>query len=223
MLKNLIDDGFHPELVEQAFFAGELEIPCIERPQELIIPKGMIPFTDRNKSKAYAEFVCFYQHDIHFRDLLLSVYSYVDDLRRFPGVISPDCSLYYDMPLCLQIANTYMNRAIGYRLQQQGLYVIPNVRWGDERSYTTDVLPEKFAFLGLPKHSIVAIGTYGCSKGRLERHHLRAGLIAMLDELAPEVVLVYGSMPDAIFGDLTTRTRFINYPDWIKLRKSGGH
>lgn len=116
-----------------------------------------------------------------------------------------------------------MNRAIGYRLQQQGLYVIPNVRWGDERSYTTDVLPEKFAFLGLPKHSIVAIGTYGCSKRRLERHHLRAGLIAMLDELAPEIVLVYGAMPDAIFGDLTARTRFINYPDWIKLRKSGGH
>jgi len=25
------------------------------------------------------------------------------------------------------------------------------VRWGDERSYTTRKLPEKFAFLGLPK------------------------------------------------------------------------
>ena len=58
-----------------------------------------------------------------------------------------------------EIANTYMNRAIGQYLQQQGIYVIPNVRWCDERSYTTCELIEKFAFFGLQKHSIVSIGT----------------------------------------------------------------
>ena len=30
-----------------------------------------------------------------------------------------------------------MNRAVGHYLQSQGLYVIPNIRWGDERSFTT--------------------------------------------------------------------------------------
>ena len=54
-----------------------------------------------------------------------------------------------------------MNRAVGCYLQSHGVYVIPNVRWGDERSYTTVELPEKFAFLGVPKNSIVSIGTYG--------------------------------------------------------------
>ncbi|MBQ8094277.1 MAG: DUF4417 domain-containing protein [Clostridia bacterium] len=49
-----------------------------------------------------------------------------------------------------------MNRAIGHHLQQNGLYVVPNIRWGDERSYTTSVLPEKVAFLGVEKHCIVS-------------------------------------------------------------------
>ena len=39
--------------------------------------------------------------------------------------------------------------------------MIPNVRWGDERSCTAECYGEKAAFLGLPKHSIVSISTYG--------------------------------------------------------------
>jgi hypothetical protein len=125
------------------------------------------------------------------------------------------------MPLNLQIANTYMNRAIGHYLQLHGIYVIPNVRWGDERSYTTSILPEKFAFVGLPKHSIVSVGTYGCIQGKENKHYFREGLIAMLDELEPEYVLIYGSMPDAIFGDIVDRTNFVHFRDWTSKMRGG--
>lgn len=155
------------------------------------------------------------EHDIKFADVLLSTEQYLDDLKRFPGVITPDCSLYWDMPLCLQIANVYMNRAVGCYLQKQGIYVIPNVRLGDKRTYTTMVLPEKVAFLGLPKHSVVSVGTYGCVDTKEEKACFRAGLIAMLEELEPEVVLVYGAMPECIFGDLLDCTKFVKYDDWI--------
>ena len=123
------------------------------------------------------------------------------------------------MPLVLQIANTYMSRAIGHYLQQQGIYVIPNVRWGDERSYTTCELPEKFAFLGLPKHSIVSIGTYGCIQSKINKYYFKEGLRAMLEELEPEVVIVYGSMPDSIFSEFKCKTKFIQYNDWITKKK----
>ena len=45
----------------------------------------------------------------------------------------------------------------------------------------------------------------------------------MLDELEPEVVLVYGGMPKFIFGDFKNRTHFVNYPDWTstKRRRAG--
>lgn len=152
-------------------------------------------------------------HFIHVVVLILSESAAEDNFG------AGDCSLYLDMPLCLQIANVYMNRAIGHYLQEKGLYVIPNVRWGDERTFTTDVLPEKVAFLGIPKHSIVSIGTYGCIKSRVNKQYFIEGLSAMLDELSPEVVLVYGGMPESIFGQFKGRTDFVNYPDWISTKR----
>ena len=113
-----------------------------------------------------------------------------------------------------------MNRAIGAYLQSKVIYVIPNVRWGDERSYTTCELPEKFAFLGIEKHSIVSIGTYGCIQGKEYRRYFYEGLKAMLEELEPKVVLVYGAMPDDIFEEVKKTTEFVQYYDWISSKKS---
>lgn len=219
-MKNLIDDGFNAHLVETALFEGILEIPCIEKPEKIIIPTGIVPFTSRDKSRNYQDFVCFYEHDIKFAEVLTATDQYIEDLKRFPGVISPDCSLYLDMPLCLQIVNIYMSRAVGYYLQNQGIYVIPNVRWGDERTYTPNILGERVAFLGIPHHSIVSVGTYGCIWKKEDKFYFREGLIAMLDELEPQIVLVYGAMPEIIFGGLENRTRFIKFPDWIARKKS---
>ncbi len=222
MIKNIIDDGFRPDLVETAYFDGILEIPQIEKPEKIIIPNGCVPFSKRKRDIEHKCFVCFYEHDTRFFDCLTAVDNYIDDLRQYPGIISPDCSLYIDMPLCLQIANVYMNRAVGHFFQSKGLYVIPNIRWGDERTYTTIELPEKVAFLGAPKHSIVSVGTYGCVKSKEAKFYFREGLMAMLDELEPEIVLVYGAMPRQVFDGLENRTRFVNYPDWITYKKAGG-
>lgn len=217
--KAIIDDGFRADLVVGATWRGTLELPQIERPTEIRIPSALIPFSELHRSEGYAEAVHFYEHDRRFSDVLTCTDEQLAELQKFSAVISPDCSLYRDMPLCLQIANTYMNRAVGHYLQQHGVYVIPNVRWGDERSYTSCVLPEKFVFLGIPKNSVVSIGTYGCVKSRENKHYFREGLAAMLDELMPEVVLVYGAMPESVFGDFSARTQFVNYPDWISTKK----
>lgn len=217
--RNLIDDGFSAWLVVEAIFAGLLEIPTIFKPDQFIIPEAMIPFSMRKYTGNHREALMFYEHDIRFRDLLISVTDYIDELRQFPAIISPDCSLYRDMPLVLQMANVYLSRAIGSYLQSQGLYVIPNVRWGDERSYYR-IIPEEppFAFLGIEKHSIVAIGTYGCCKKRDDKFHLKQGLDSMIRELEPEIVLVYGSMPESIFMEFRTFTRFVHYPDWTATK-----
>ena len=41
----------------------------------------------------------------------------------------------------------------------------------------------------------------------------------MLDELEPEVVLVYGGMPDSIFAKVKDRAKFVHYPDWTSIQK----
>ena len=219
----VIDDGFNSELVETAFFDGILEIPRLETPKEIFVPENLIPFTKRNSSKNFSETLVFYENDVKFSNILQDAESYIEDFKRFRGIVSPDFSLYRDMPLFAQMGNVYRNRALGCFFQRHGIYVIPNVRWGDERSYTTCELPECFSFLGIPKHSIVSIGTYGCIQGADNTRHFRNGLVAMLDHLEPEIVLVYGSMPKRIFASVADRTRFIQYPDWITLKKGGRH
>lgn len=221
--KNIIDDGFNAELVETAVFTGLLEIPLIKKTDEFIIPKSMIPFSERNKSKNFEEFVCFYEHDIRFRDILIATKEQIASLKKFKGVISPDCSLYYDMPLVLQMTNTYLNRQIGHYLQTQGIYVIPNVRWGDERSYTR-IIPDElpFSFSGLEKHGIYSIGTYGCCKTSEYKHHLKEGLRSFIKEIEPKIILVYGAMPDSVFGEFKKDVQFIHFDDWTKTQHLHG-
>lgn len=217
--RNLVDDGFNARLVENAVFTGLLEMPAIMKPDRFFIPVAMIPFSKRRCTDNYKEALMFYEHDIRFRDLLTGIDEFLDELKKFPAIISPDCSLYRDMPLVLQMTNVYLNRQIGHYLQAQGCNVIPNVRWGDERTYKrilTDELP--FAFLGIPKHSIVSIGTYGCCKTKADKFHLKEGLRAMLKELEPEIVLVYGAMPPSVFDEFKNLTQFVHYPDWTASR-----
>ena len=96
-------------------------------------------------------------HDKEFSHVLTATNRYLTLLREFDGVISPDCSMAVGQAKCLQQANTYMNRAVGFYLQQHGVPVIPNIRWSDEESF-------EYCFLGVPKDTIVAISTHGCLK-----------------------------------------------------------
>lgn len=217
----VISDGCNPELVEGAEFDGILEIPVIKRPEKIMIPKGIVPFSKMDRVLPEKFAVCEYENDRDFADLLRYTDNYVKELRGFQAFITPDASLYWDMPLAAQIVNKYRNHAIGYYMQKRGVYVIPNVRWGDERTYTTSVLPERLAFLGVEKHSIVSIGTYGVIKTAVEKKHFRAGLEAMLETLEPETVLVYGAMPEDIFGDYWNCAEFVKYPDWTSYIKDG--
>lgn len=220
--RTIIDDGFNPELVETAVFTGLLEVPLIKCERELVIPKGLIPFSEIGKTKTYEEFVCFYEHDIRFRDVLTVTKEQAKKLQGFKGIISPDCSLYYDMPLVLQMVNTYLNRQIGHYLQTQGFYVIPNVRWGDERSYKRIIPTElPFAFLGLEKHSIYSIGTYGCCKSSINKQHLREGLRSFIQEIEPKIILVYGAMPDSVFAEFKEKVQFIHFEDWTRKQHGG--
>lgn len=216
----VITDGCNPELVEGAEFDGLLEIPIIKRPKQLKIPRAIVPFSRMEAVEPERFAVCEYENDRDFADLLRDPSFYVRELRKYQAFITPDASLYWDMPLAAQIVNKYRNHAIGYYMQSKGIYTIPNVRWGDERTYTTKVFPEKLAFLGVEKNSIVSIGSYGVVKSKQEKIHFKAGLESMLETLAPEVVLVYGSMPDEVFKEYRSKTFFVSYPDWTSYVRS---
>lgn len=221
--KAIIDDGMNREMVHGADFDGYLGIPIIKKPKEIIIPSAIIPFTQRNRVDDPSVATGFLEMDTEFAEVLISPQDYIEEFCSHPLVtpesvkplLCPDCSLYRDAPLAVQITNVYRNRTIGYYYQSRGAYVIPQIRWGNELTYTTEVLPERVAFLGVEKHSIYAIGTYGCFKTRDDKYHFEAGLAAMMETLEPEVVLVYGSMNEKVFAPYLKSAKFVQYTDWI--------
>lgn len=221
--KATMDDGFQPELVKTARFDGVLEIPVIDKPKNFSIPDGITPFSRRNEPPTNNEAIGFFEMDPMFSDVLRRPQAYTEELKKFSAVISPDCSLYRDAPLTVQIANVYKKNAITHYWQSQGVNMIPLVRWGSGETYTTDVLPEPIAFAGIPHASIIAVSTYGCIKTKDDKFHFEAGLEACMQTLTPRMVLVHGAMPEKIFGPHLKYAEFHNYPDWIKRKKGGKH
>ena len=78
----LIDEGLRVSLVETAFFDGDIEIPHIDAPDRIVIPQGMVPFSQRDRDLEQKSFVCFYENDVNFREILTHTEGFVDDLKR---------------------------------------------------------------------------------------------------------------------------------------------
>lgn len=206
MSKSIIDDGFRHELVENALFTGTYEIPEIQPlPDTVPLPEKLLPFDKRRLSDNYRQWIHFYLFDKRFQQLITSTERYLGELACFDGVITPDASLYRDMPVAVQIANTYLNRAVGHYLQRNGIPVICNVRWSTKASYA-------FAFDGAPVHSTLAVSTHGCLKGKENKYYFEAGLAEMMTRLEPKRVVVYGVMPDSIFSPYANAVQFAHYP-----------
>ena len=204
MYKTKYDDGFHAYLVEDATFVGNPPMPALMDLKNVQIPKDIIPFDKAKHAKNKRQYVHFYMHDNQFIGALTATKSYVNLLKQFDGVITPDCTMLINQFDYLQQTNTYFNRAVGFYLQKQGIPVIPNIRWSDESSF-------KYCFTGVPKDSIVSISTHGCIHRKDLREMFKIGLDAMLNELTPTDVLVHGRMPDDIFEKYSNQVNFHRY------------
>ncbi len=121
-------DVFNSFIVRNATYDGKEEIPRITTSN--LLPEKVISFSNAIRSKDFDCWVHFYEHDKNIERFWKNPTRYLPILKRFKGVISPDYSLYYDMPLSMQIWNTYRGKALAHWLQENGVEVIPNVRWG---------------------------------------------------------------------------------------------
>lgn len=185
-------DVFRAFLVKNATYDGSLEMPCIKSIDA--VPNKLIVFSKAIRSKDFNGFVHFFEDDVYFERIWNQPNKYLPILKRFDGVITPDFSLYRDMPLVMQEWNTYRSRAIGHWLQENGIPVIPNIRFADERSYS-------FCCDGIAKGGTIAIGSHGCVKVNIERIYFEKGLREIIKKLEPKRLVVYGATPDCIFGD----------------------
>jgi len=92
----------------------------------------------------------------------------------------------------MQMWNTYRGRALAAWLQDNGVEVIPNIRFNDDRTYD-------FCFDGIEKDKTVAVGTHGCIKKKTDKEYFKNGLNELVKRLSPKNIIVYGAAPDSIF------------------------
>jgi hypothetical protein len=189
-------DVFRSYLVQGARYDGKLEIPVIEA--ESALPNRLISFSKALNTEDYDQWVHFYEDDGKFERIWNKPYKYLPKLKKFKGVITPDFSIYRDMPLVMQEWNTYRGKAIGHFLQNYGIAVLPNVRAGDERTYD-------FCCNGVVPGETICIGSHGCVKIKEERSFFKRGLAAIVDRLNPTCIVVYGKAPDDIFFEYKGR------------------
>lgn len=185
-------DVFHAFMVESATYEGDLEIPCIA-PEEQT-PKKMVSFTKAIRGADPEAWIHFYEDDASFERLWNRPNKYLPLLQKHKGVISPDFSLYRDMPLVMQCWNVYRSHAVAVWLQRNGVPTIANVRWGDKRSFD-------ICCTGVPHNAAIAVGSHGCIKLIRERQFFSDGLSHIVQTLNPRTIVVYGIAPDSIFGE----------------------
>lgn len=91
--------------------------------------------------------VHFFLYDYNFENVWKDTEKYVELLSKYKGVLTPDFSMYTEMPYAVQIYNTFRNRWCGAYMASKGIRVISTVAWSDSGSFD-------FCFKGIPKGSL---------------------------------------------------------------------
>ena len=178
-------DVYHAYLVEGAEFTEGEEYPIIRSCNE--IPGKIIPFSKIRDVKDYNHAVHFYEPDYIIECFGNNPHRYLQRLKKFKAIITPDFSLFRDMLLVVQRHQTYLNRAFGFWLQKNGVPIIPNVRYGDERTYS-------FCFAGILQNSVISIGTHGSIKLKDDINYHIKGISETIKQLRPKAILIYGAI-----------------------------
>lgn len=127
----------------------------------------------------------FFIDDYQFERCWNEPRKYVDILRKFDCVLTPDFSLYMDMPYPMQEWNVYRSRALGYYWQREGLTVIPTLSWSAPESY-------RFAFGGLEPGGTYAVSTVGVKGDEKALQIWHDGMQCAINKLKPKRILQYG-------------------------------
>lgn len=160
----------------------------------------MLRFMDWAEVEDLSEYIAhFYYDDYKFMAAWRDPDKYIERLKKFKAVVSPDFSLYTDFPRCLQILSCYRRQWCGRYWQEHGIDVIPDVIWGDKESFD-------YCFLGIPKHSVVAVSSVGVALdgawNNKESDMFKAGYDEMLKRLEPTAILWYGDLIDGCEGNI---------------------
>lgn len=131
-----------------------------------------------NKNKT----IHFFTYDWQFENVYEKPELSLEKLDQYYALLTPEFSLYWDMPKALQIYSIFRNRWCGAFWQKHGKLVVPTVCCCGEDSYD-------FCFDGIEEGSIVAISTYAREDYKQE---FMKSYNKMLEIIKPSGIVCYG-------------------------------
>lgn len=185
------DEAYNLPYVDLERTEGFYQMPTIE--SETHIPKGLMGFNYALTSGDYSKGIHFYVDDYQFERIWNDPHKYISILRDYDCVLTPDFSLYMDMPISMKIWNVFRSRLIGQMMQDEGLTVIPTVSWAEPETFD-------FAFDGLPEGGVMSISTVGVKQNEHAMEIWKAGTTELIKRKKPSALLVYGGAVDYDFG-----------------------
>lgn len=153
----------------------------------------------------------FFIDDYQFERVWAKPARYLDALRSFGCVLTPDFSLYLDMPAPMQAWNRYRSQALGRYWRGEGLTVVPALSWAQPESCA-------FCFEGVPRNSTVATSTVGVKGDAAALAVWEDGMREAMRRLEPSRVLLYGGDIGFDFGG----TEVIEYKNSVTERMKNG-
>lgn len=171
---------------------GKFDMPIIYA--ENHVCEDFIGFNYALSSDQYKSGIHFFLDDYQFERLWTTPEKYFATLSRFDCCLTPDFSLYLEMPAAMKIWNTYRSRLIGQLLQSNGIKTIPTLSWSDKESF-------EYCFDGIEPGGTVSVSTIGVKKDTKARLLWEQGMRECLKRVKPSSILVYGGLLDFDFGD----------------------
>ena len=159
------------------------------------VPEDLIGFNYVLSTKRRDAGVHFFIDDYQFERIWNDPHLYIEKLMDFPCVLTPDFSLYMDMPMSMKIWNVYRSRLIGQMMQDEGINVIPTLSWAEEKTFC-------FCFDGIPSGGTVAVSTVGVMKDKEAQKIWKAGMDEALRHFEPKTIICYGSPIEYDFGKI---------------------
>ena len=194
---------------------GKYQIPLIRKQEidfDTISLLSYVQTKATDEENAYKT-VHFFTHDWLFEKVYDNAFDAAEKLKQYYALLSPDFSMFTDMPLALQIVSVFKNRWCGAYWQSLGFTVIPTVSWGDERSF-------EFCFDGVEKGSTVAVCTYYREN---DEEAFMLGYNKMMEIIEPSAILCYDEPFKAMTGNikefLPTTYEWTKSLDWKEKAK----
>lgn len=195
----------NPLFLRNEFYGcSKFDIPIIPKPDiddEDLKNLLLIGF-DQAKSEKDEHFdrmVHFFLYDYNFEKVWEEPEPFVERLRKYKAVLTPDFSIYTDMATTIQLYNTFRNRWCGAYFASKGLKVIPTVNWGLAETFD-------FCFEGIEKGSTVAVSTYMFyphDENPGQEDVFMKGYNEMFRRIEPKNIICYNTPFDAMQGNIT--------------------